>query len=102
MFSRYICSLNSSNNNNNNNNNNNDSNDKIKLYNEVTDLKISLDKSHHFNHLKDGITCIMDIIKQKIEHYVVLNDKELKYIKEMKKEELYEIILLYNNNNGKY
>lgn len=97
MFRRYLCSLN-------NNNNNNNYNDKIKINNSITntDLKISLDKLHHFNHLKDGITCVMDIIKQKIQHYVVLNERELKYIKELNKEELYDIIMLYNKNNGKF
>ena len=89
MFTRYLCSS-----------NNNNNNDKIKINNSVPDLKVSLDKSHHFNHLKDGITCVMDIIKQKIENYVLLNEKELKYIKELDKEELYDIILLYNKKNS--
>jgi len=89
MFTRYLCSS-----------NNNNNNDKIKINNSVPDLKVSLDKSHHFNHLKDGITCVMDIIKQKIENYVALNDKELKYIKELDKKELYDIILLYNKKNS--
>lgn len=89
MFTRYLCSS-----------NNNNNNDKIKINNSVPDLKVSLDKSHHFNHLKDGITCVMDIIKQKIENYVLLNEKELKYIKELDKKELYDIILLYNKKNS--
>jgi predicted transcriptional regulator len=96
MFTRYLC-LSLSLSNKNEKINNSDS-----YSDSYSDLKISLDKSHHFNHLKDGITCIMDIIKQKIEHYVVLNEKELKYIKELNKEDIYDIILLYNNNNGKF
>jgi hypothetical protein len=87
---------------------------KNKKNNEITDLSITLDKdkdknkdkdldtSFHFLNMKDGIGNPMDIIKQKIEHYVALNTKELNYIKEMSREDLYNVVWLYNHNNAKY
>ena len=87
---------------------------KNKKNNEITDLSITLDKnkdknkdkeldtSFHFLNMKDGINNPMDIIKQKIQHYVVLNTKELNYINEMSREDLYNVVCLYNQNNAKY
>ena len=83
---------------------------KNKNNNEIMDLSITLDKdkdkdldtSFHFLNMKEGVSDKMDIIKQKIQHYVALNQKELIYIKEMSREDLYNVVWLYNQNNAKY
>ena len=89
MFIKYICGL----------KNNKKDNPIIEI---SRNTNTELDTSHHFGELKDGINNKMDIIKQKIEHYVALNFKELEYIKELDREELYNIVWLFNKNNAKY
>ena len=74
--------------------------------NEIIDLSIDKDKdlntSFHFLNMKEGISNQMDIIKHKINYYVPLNHKELIYIKNMSREDLYNVVWLYNQNNAKY
>jgi hypothetical protein len=74
-----------------------------------TDI-IDMDKTNHYTNNyqinkydnDDSIECDMNIIKQKIEHYVILDSNELKFIKKMDKEQIYELVLWYNKNNAKY
>jgi len=61
-----------------------------------------LDTSFHFKSFKEDVISINNVINQKIEHYVVFNEKEMEYIKNLEKNDLYNIICLFNKNNSKY
>lgn len=62
------------------------------------DLTDDMDLTRHFYNKKDRI----DIIKQKIEHYVIFTEDELKFIKSLNKNDIFDLILWYNKNNTKY
>jgi predicted CopG family antitoxin len=55
--------------------------------------------NHHLSNIKDGINSHMDIIKQKIDNKGILNNIELRYISNLNKRELIDIIDLYNEKN---
>jgi hypothetical protein len=62
------------------------------------ELKNDMDITRHFYNTQDRI----EIIKQKIEHYVIFTEDELKFIKNLSKNDIFDLILWYNKNNAKY
>jgi hypothetical protein len=62
------------------------------------ELKNDMDITRHFYNTQDRI----EIIKQKIEHYVILTEDELKFINNLSKNDIFDLILYYNKNNAKY
>lgn len=58
-----------------------------------------LDRTNHLSNITDIINSHMDIIKQKIDNKGILNNIELRYISNLDKRELLEIIDLYNDKN---
>lgn len=64
-----------------------------------TIIDYEMDKTYHNDSENRNR---MYLIKQKIEHYVILTEKELEYIRNLEIEDIYDLVLWYNKNNAKY
>jgi len=83
FFKKYLCFSNS-----------------LKVDNDIKENVVEeLDETNHFSSMTDGINSHMDIIKQKIDNKGILNNIELRYINNLDKRELIDIIDLYNEKN---